>query len=436
MLRRFYFLFILFLLVSCVSNATGTNIYRVAEYLQGSRLSAVDKYRILYSLHVKALSENATISYDGLEEIRLEIPQGALPIPLGKESDFANVTFNILNNYKRVFLFELAGITFDIDVKKADIDKGSFFKYSALNKGKRLLVIVDKNPWVRKRRGHDYGATRKDILYIENGVAKNKVISPYNNKYSNPICAYSVVEDGVVIRNVTFERNANSRFVTNCIKITNINDVRIDNVKVTTLGNPNKLYADWAISINGCTNVSMHDVTINGTYSLSNKSGYGICMDNVWNSKFVRLYGHADWGVFGNNNLSNTILEDCDINRFDIHCYGKDVSFFNCKFSRLYNQFGGVYGTILYDSCSFVNFTPYLMGGGYNAHVPVTIVLQDCYWELTKNKTFIAQLPKVRKEKDQRPELVKKYKPEIVVNNLTTYSKHLQNLVYSKFKKL
>lgn len=168
-----------------------------------------------------------------------------------------------------------------------------------------------------------------------------------------------------------------------------LNDVSIANVNILTLGNPYSLYGDGAITINDCTNINITDVKIDGSYSLEKKYGYGINMNNVWNSLFVRFYGRGAWGIFGNNNINETYLEDCDINRFDIHCYGKNVTCKGCTFKNYYNQYSGVYGIILYNECFFDNFTPYINGGSYNAHVPVEVILKNCLWRVNFQKDFI-----------------------------------------------
>jgi hypothetical protein len=166
-------------------------------------------------------------------------------------------------------------------------------------------------------------------------------------------------------------------------------------------------------------------VLIDGTYSRKNLYGYGILMDNVWNSHFVRLTARANWGIFGTNNLNNTVLRNCDINRFDIHCYGRDISFKNCTFRNTlndintYNQFSSVFGTILFENCRFLHFYPVLHESSYNAYTEYNLVMRNCYMELDRNHNCIISAGKLENEINSRPELKEKCWPNITIDGLT-----------------
>ena len=125
------------------------------------------------------------------------------------------------------------------------------------------------------------------------------------------------------------------------------------------------------------TNLRMNNVIINGTYSQERKYGYGISMNNVWNARFKRLRAHGKWGVFGNNNVNHTVIEDSDINRFDIHCYGRDVFCYRTTFRNIYNQFSSLYGQLVFDGCVFINFVPVLFEDTYSAYTPFELVIKN-----------------------------------------------------------
>ncbi len=396
---------------------------RLKDYLNEKNLSPEQKYQILYDVHRKAISQNASVSYEGIDSLCLEIPKNARAIPIRNNQDFQGVVIRVLNNSQSQFLYDIRSKADSINIRKIDIDRGDFRSYPSLKDGKHLLVITDNELWVDQRSGHDYGHVRKDILYIENGRALNKVISRYNNKRSSPLCVYSDIGSPIELKNLTIIRDERSQCLTTCFFFQYRSDIIISNIKAITQGNPYSLVSDRAFAFYNCANILMEDVFIDGSYSLTHKSGYGILMNNVWKCKFVRLYGHGEWGIFGTNNINQAILQDCDINRFDIHCYGKDVSCYNCKFSNLYNQFSGVYGTILYDHCTFDSFTPYLNGGSYDAHVRVKVVLKDCVWWITKQRYAIVDDRKPYKNLNPRKELRKKYTPRVKIDNLTIYSR-------------
>ena len=97
-----------------------------------------------------------------------------------------------------------------------------------------------------------------------------------------------------------------------------------------------------------CVALRLKNVTISGTYSFERKVGYGVYLNNVNGLIVENMFARSKWGIFGTHNLQNVRLEKCDINRFDIHTYGRDVKAVDCKFSSLYNQFSSVYGTIVF----------------------------------------------------------------------------------------
>ena len=248
---------------------------------------------------------------------------------------------------------------------------------------------------------------------------------PYNNPQSMPVCTYrTLYSHHIRVKNLTLIRNSSSSQVTKCFCLENIDNVRISNITVKTKENPYKLYGDGIFIFNNCTNLDIKNVKIEGTYSLTDKYGYGINMDNVWNCSFSNLYGHAVWGIFGNNNVNVAKLYDCNINRMDVHCYGRDISCYRCIFKDYYNQYSSVYGTILYDHCYFENFLPYLNGGTYNAYVPVTVYMKDCNWIVTKKNNCIVDMrypydkQNINEKAIMRQELAIRHVPLVKTKNL------------------
>jgi len=162
----------------------------------------------------------------------------------------------------------------------------------------------------------------------------------------------------------------------------------------------------------------MDNVRIEGTYSKIDHSGYGVFLNNVWNFKSTNMYGKANWGIFGNNNVNVARIEDSQINRFDIHCYGRDISFKNVSFFDLYNQYSSVYGTIQYDKCTFTDFVPVLNGGSYNAYVEHDVILNDCIFNATLMKNYLIKMGNMKEAINPRHELADKYLPNVRIKNL------------------
>ncbi len=387
--------------------------YGLAEAKTGE-----ERYKVLYETHKAAVAAGVNVDYSGIDTIRIEIPVKSSPIPLTNFSDFKGCVFCVKNTTKNFWLFRKTETGIPIQVNKRLIDSGDFRSLDSLRKGRYLLLIEDENPWVLNRTGHDYSHQRKDILLIEDGKAKNSVTMPYNNEYSRPKCSIIKLNgESLVLKNITIIREPRCTYLTHITNISGLDDVTVSNV---TLYTPeNSFYGDWGIRIYDCTNVTMDNVHIYGTYSQVDQYGYGINLSNVWNFNASRLYGKANWGVFGNNNINTARITDSQINRFDIHCYGRDISFKNVDFFDLYNQYASVYGTIQYERCSFSNFVPVLNGGSYNSYVAHEVVINDCTFNATPPKNSICRLGKLNDSINERPELSKKCWPNLSIKNLT-----------------
>lgn len=380
--------------------------------------SGAERYQVLLETHRAAIKAGVNVDYTGIDTIRLEIPENPKRIPLTQYNDFKGCVFVVKNTTNKVYLFDKRIDGVPITVDKRLIDAGDFRKVEALYKGKYLLIIEDENLWVANRKGHDYGHTRKDILLVENGVAKNAVIMPYNNAYSNPKCTYVTLgKEPLVFKNITIERDSSCTFLTHITNISGADNVQFSNVIIRTPESP--LTDDRGISIYNSTNVTMQDIHIEGTYSHTDHSGYGVFLNNVWNYKGVRLYGKANWGIFGNNNVNVARIEDSQINRFDIHCYGRDISFNNVDFFDLYNQYSSVYGTIMHKNCTFTNFVPVLNGGSYNSYVAHDVVFKDCVFNATPEKNYLLRMETLENIRNERAELSEKCFPNIVIKDLT-----------------
>lgn len=326
------------------------------------------------------------------------------------------------NDSKDIALFDLTRETKPIVVDKRLLDGKRFRSISELRKGEYILIIKDNNLWVDNRVGHNYGHTRKDILLIKNGRSLNKVIAPYNNSQSVPSCTFVEVSDtSCRVANFTLTRLSGSRCKTFCMKIQGVAHLQLESIVINT--QDNNLSGDRAIHILDCADVTLKDITINNTYSQKNQFGYGISANNTWNLRLNNVKGTALWGVLGNNNLSDTYLSNCQLNRFDIHCYGKNVFFEDCIFDGgshgWYCGGSSIYGLIQYDRCSFVNCTPFAMGNSYKTAVGADVIFNDCVFNVTRKKHSIFRTRVLNENMNPRYGLSKKCLPNIEINNMT-----------------
>ena len=376
-----------------------------------------ERYNILLKTHKLALERGAKVDYRGLKRIDITIPTNASSIPLGAVNDFENVVFNVTNNSKDFYLFAYTNKAVAVEVNGYAIDRGVFGSVTQLRTGQKVLSIEDKNPWVANRKSYSYGHQRKDVLLLVNGNAKNSPVMPYGNAQSTPVCKYYSVEHPYFqFSGITLNRVAGSTSKTYLCRIIGTNDVRLKDVVLNTP--QDDMVSDAAISIIDCTNVSFENVTVNGTYSRTNYAGYGISMNNVWNFKAKNLRAIGNWGVFGNNNINTALIENSEINRFDIHCYGRDVSFKDVVFVNLYNQFSSTFGTIRFDRCTFNHFTPVLYEASYNSYTPHNLVFNDCVFHLTKKRNYLVSAGRLTPEENARAELKDKCWPNVTINRM------------------
>lgn len=418
--RQICILFIVCLISGCaIVLKSQTRFVYIKDYGLNDAETDMERYMLLKKAHTDAVTKGFNISYKGIIKLNIEIPKNAESIPLTYYTDFAGVTINVKNNNKDIPLFIKASLSEStIDLEKYNIDNRDFTNISALNKGVIMLSIKDDSLWVDKRTGYSYGHTRKDILLIKNGRAINSVVMPYDNVQSKPRCTYHKInKKPIIIKNLTLNRVSESKAKTFFVEITGSNNVLLENIVINTIPN-DSIIGDKIIKLSDCTNVKLRKIHINGTYSTKDKYGYGISMDNIWNFEADGLYANGNWGVFGTKNVNTVLIKNSDINRFDIHCYGKDVTFKNSVFRDWYNQFSSVYGNISYNKCHFIDFTPYHTDYTYNAYVPFNLSFDDCIWEVTSKRHYLIYIGYANDEINTRQELSHKCWPNVNIHDM------------------
>lgn len=409
-----------FILIGCAAtSASSTRIKPISPYDYGlsSAKTRIDTYWVLYNAQKAAVETGTSVNYKGIERLEIEIPNDAKSIPLSSVNDFKGMELVVINQHKDFVLFVREPKAESISIDKKDIDRGIFSKYETLRKGEHILKITDGNLWVDKRKGYSYGHTRKDVLLIKNGRAVNKTVYPYDNEESKP--SYSLYESSepLSFENLQFKRAENSTYKTFLFTIQGTNNVKVSNVRTETP--PSDLVSDYLMMIYDCTNVTFDNISIDGTYSRVDYSGYGISLNNVWNYIAKHLVCKANWGIFGNNNVNTAYLENCDINRFDVHCYGKDMRFNNVRFNKLYNQFSSIYGNIIFEHCRFEQFVPILYESAYNAYTPHDIYFKDCEVTLSRDHNYLITTGHITSARNSREPVAEKCFPNVVIKDMT-----------------
>ena len=199
------------------------------------------------------------------------------------------------------------------------------------------------------------------------------------------------------------------------MKIDGQNNFRLHNITVNTP------VTDWTgdacINIINCTNTLCEDITFNGTYSQTDYYGYGFSCNNIWNSTFRRITSHCPWGVFGCNNTHDSLLEDSDVERFDTHCYGRNITIRNSILTGRGIPVSSIFGTILLEHTKLVKCYPYSIRADYNSYVDLDVVIRDC--EMTGTTAWIFPMGRLDNIINERPELAEKRWPNVFIDGLS-----------------
>ncbi len=394
--------------------------------------NGVERYWALYNAHKEATRLGTVVDYSGIGNLSIEIPKDAKSIVINGSQDFNGLKLTVKNNgVKDFFLFVSKKKTKNIDISQSIIDGRDFRSIKELRDGVRLLLIRDANLWVENRAGHDYGAERRDVLLLINGIAQNSSVMPYGNKgVSVPICRY--VESDLkkkILGNISFIRTADSKYKTFLIWVANVNNIELFDIQTFTPKDDEK-YADAIIFVQGSTNVTYRNINIIGMYTQPDKVGYGVSMDNIWNVKLYNVRGNVPQGLICNSNINQSYLKNCHINRYDIHCYGRDAIFEDCTFKGMYFPVASFYGKIVFRRCSFDESQPVWLRSDYNAYVPFDIELYDCSWYPVKGRDAICYTGKLDKTRSSRKELIEKCWPSVKIRGLDVYPSDELDAIY------
>lgn len=385
--------------------------------------SDIERYKILYETHKAALEAGTYVTYKGIDSLVIEIPQDGKPIPLGDNTDFNGMVLTVVNNAKNAFVFELLGKTQHAKIIKEQISKGDFCSIPTLRHGLSLLIVTDKNLWVENRKGHNYGHIRKDLIVIKDGRAENDPVSSYDNAASSPLATFcKITTRKKTFSNIEMRRAEHNQKKAYLLDVNHQYNVKIENVKVATP--VDTMVDDQIFRLRNSAYITFNKVTIDGTYSRKDHSGYGILMNNVYGAKFVNLKAHGNWGIFGNNNINKAELHNCDINRFDIHCYGRDVYFSKCTLKDKGIPLSSVFGEIVFEHCDFIDCIPVLFRDDYNAYTPFNLIIKSCTFITSLQKlNFLICATGLRRDENVRPELKNKSLPNVYVKGLKVYKK-------------
>lgn len=417
-----------------------TQLFIPKTELQGK--SGKELFEILKKWHTDAYKIEAELIYPEKMVLEVGLPSDAKTIPLSPYTDFNGCKIIVENTAINNFiLFSLWNKKTEklVKVDCSMINSGDFSLVPQLKSGLKLLRIKDKNAWThRAPEEGDYDIFRQDMVVIKDGKAMNSTIMTYDDETSDPECRYIDVDDEQkVICNLSIERSKKSTERTRLFQISLQNNILVKKVKIATPFVPqdsnHKLYKeDYCVRVMNSANIYFEDVSVRGTYSTAKTWGYAVNLENVYNSHFLRFDAEAHWGVFGNNNVNTVTLIDCRINRFDLHCYGRDVTCRGCVFSNqiddshpdqvycqtnVLNAFGSMYGTLRYEDCLFVKSRPVYLRPYYKAYTGFDVVFEDCEFDIHPSFPYIVTTGLLDEADNPRKELKGKCWPNISIQN-------------------
>ena len=122
-------------------------------------------------------------------------------------------------------------------------------------------------------------------------------------------------------------------------------------------------------------------------------------------------------GVFGNNYVNKTTLRNSHVNRFDVHCYGRDIIMENCLFDAYGFLYSSIFGTVIFRKCTFKNVFPCLNRLDFNAYTPFNLIFDRCSFEFDDKHYALVNLSNIDDIINPRPELSEKCLPNIDIEN-------------------
>ena len=382
--------------------------------------SGMGRYFALYNAHVAALQQGVEVDYTGIDTLELELPPSFKSIPLGQHTDFQGLVLYVTNHAHHGALFSLTQGATAIAMDKAQVDGLDYRHIPELAEGWKMLILNDQTPWT-ERRGFGYMQYRKDLIVVHDGQGQNHPVMPWNTDSTRLKASYVAVDTAQkTFRNLTMHRAKGCSFRTNLIAVSGQYNVLIEHIHVTTP--KSKMIADGIFSISNSADVTLRDIKVEGTYSGKGRPdvyGYAFSLNNLYNSHYEHIDAWGNWGVFGSNNLNRTYLSDCAVDRFDIHCYGRDAVLTNCTLSGRQTLYTSFYGKAEFYNCHFKDYIPVRVRSSYNAYTPFDIELHDCTWELTPRYHYLLRVNLLDTAENPRPELREKCWPNIHVEGLT-----------------
>ena len=403
----------------------------------------VGLYKAIRNIHIQAKAAGDSIDYPGGSTLNITVCLddfgNAQEIPLSDNVNFRGCTFYVTNNTGKEFnLFSLKQNSDPntVTLNKEQLRRNAtvYGSNNELDSTPKLIIVEDQAQWTTRTEYDENNVLvttpfyRKDVLYVVGNIVQNNPITTYNNSQSSPLCKYiNVNTNQKSFRSIIFRRTEASNALTNLITIKNQYNVLLDSViTITPEQYPdNGIYHDRCINIEDSAKIILNSVVFNHTYSAIYHWGYGISIYNVWDTSITNLTAcNPAKGVMGNENVNELTVENSNLNRVDVHCYGRDITCINCTFQNtsntfhIYNRVSSFYGSLTYNNCTFNNFLPLRIDSAYNAFTPFDLIFENCTLNVASNHKSLVNTMTMVSTLNPRPELQAKCLPKIIITNM------------------
>ena len=273
--------------------------------------------------------------------------------------------YDILNDNETIYSYESS-------IDKSELKKGKNYFTMDDNSLPRncVLHVKDNNAWsTRNDAGNIYDEFRGELMFHNiMGNCMGELIYGYDDEATDLYFKYSNYNS----RQLTFkgceikiETTPNVTIGTiNCKRHnTHISDFFI-NPKPNSLNNVQ--FKNSVIHFEDCYNVEVSNIigfNIAGGEGENNGSGYTLRFSRCYKINMHDCNINGYWGCTAMNSVKDIKIDNCTLNRIDIHEYFMDMFIQNCKIYDWGINVGGGRGTLSFNNCKFINMQRPNVGG-------------------------------------------------------------------------
>lgn len=292
----------------------------------------------------------------------------------GIDYNFDGLTLDCTNNNSQRNLFSLVSEPLSSEASTIeDLAADEIF-----NMARGLIFAYDPTPLYKRSGDHDYNYFRHDVFLVENNIVLGSPCLPYDAETQLELSYIILNYNSTQVRNLNVIRRGDADL--RVLYAVYQYNLIVDNLCVDTLVNFDEM--DGAFSIDNVHTLIFNNITINKGYRDTRGANYIFELYWITNLLCNNIKAaYSTWGCFGTRGINGAHIQNSTINRFDIHCYGKNILATNCIFVNNFNQCQCTTGYITFRNCSFIDHRG-LMIYDTPVGVPCKVTYEDCDIEL------------------------------------------------------